>query len=94
MVPATERFPFLAPTNQQWHEQAERERKLVRDWLLGLMQQSPIKPATNDVLRQIAIDKSAASKRSFDTGWIWAIEDSGNHHRYDPRPRAMQGRPD
>jgi hypothetical protein len=52
------------------------------------MKQSRTKPATKDVLRQIAIETFGVSKGAFDFGWIAAIEDSGNHHWYDPAPRS------
>ena len=79
--------------NQQAYENAKRERALIRDWLLEMMKQSPIKPATKDVLREIAIKKFRVSKHSFDAGWIWAIEDSSNHHWYDPLPRRKKIQP-
>jgi len=52
------------------------------------------KPATKSVLRQIAMEKFGVSQKSFDGGWILAIEESGNRSWYDPLPRGKKTKPD
>jgi hypothetical protein len=74
-------------TNKQQYEKADRERRIVKEWLQELMRQSPIKPATKSELRQLAIEKFSVSQNAFDGGWIQAIEESGNRHWYDSLPR-------
>lgn len=77
----------MTPRQQAQYDKAERERKQVRDWLLELMAQSSIKPATKAELLAIARAKFGVSKNSFDNGWDWAIFDSGNEHWWNPSPR-------
>jgi hypothetical protein len=67
----------MTPKQKAMHDQAERERKIVRDWLAGLMAQSPNKPATKTELCAIAVDKFGVSKSSFNVGWDWAISTPG-----------------
>ena len=69
----------MTPLQRELQEQAERQRELVSEWLLSLMRQSTQKPATKDVLRQIAIDNFQVSKSAFDAGWNFAIMTSGCH---------------
>jgi len=56
------------------------------------MASSSEKPATKEILREEAIRRWGVSKTSFDMGWIFAIEDSGNQHWYDPSPRGKKRR--
>lgn len=77
----------LSPRSQQLYDQAEKQRKLCRDWLLYLMTQSSEKPATKEALRKEAMTRWGVSKSAFDGGWISAIEQTGNHHWYDLSPR-------
>jgi len=81
------KLPPVRLTNQQQYEKADRERRITKEWLLELMKQSPIKPATKGELRQLAIEKFGVSQNAFDGGWIMAIEESGNRHWYDSLPR-------
>jgi hypothetical protein len=46
------------------------------------------KPAAKAELRQEGIERFGVSKSSFDFAWIWAIEETKNHHWYDPLPRS------
>ena len=77
----------MTPSQRMIFENAERERELVCDWLLGLMAKSQNKPATKDALREIALKKFNISKASFDHGWNMAIMKSGNEHWWEPLPR-------
>jgi hypothetical protein len=81
------KLPPVRLTNQQQYEKADRDRRITKEWLLELMSQSPMKPATKGELRQLAIEKFGVSQNAFDGGWIQAIEQSGNHHWYDSQPR-------
>lgn len=73
---------------QEQFDKAQRERNQVRDWLLTLMAQSSVKPATKDQLWAIANAKFSVSKSSFDGGWDLAIIESGNEHWWKPLPRS------
>jgi hypothetical protein len=55
------------------------------------MMQSPHKPATKDVLREIAVHKFGVSKSSFNAGWDLAIIKSGNERWWDPLPWRKSG---
>jgi len=77
----------MTPSQRQLYEKAERERKLVCDWILELMTQSRDKPAIKNALREIAIKRFGVSKSSFDRGWNMAIIKSGNEHWWEPMPR-------
>jgi len=55
--------------------------------LLGLMDQSPINLATKSALRRMDIEKFGVSQKSFDGGWILAIEESGNRSWHLSLPR-------
>jgi hypothetical protein len=69
------------------YEKAKADRIQVCNWLLDLMMQSPHKPATKDVLREITVQKFGVSKSSFNAGWDMAIIESGNKHWWNPLPR-------
>lgn len=77
----------MTPRQQAQFDKADLERKKVCDWLLKLMAQSPIKPATKAELRAIAQAKFGVSKNSFDSGWDLAIIVSGNEQWWKPSPR-------
>ncbi len=57
-----------------------------------MMAKSREKPATKEQLRNEAIRRWGVSKRAFDSGWIGAIEATGNYHWYDPLPKGARGR--
>jgi hypothetical protein len=80
----------MTPKQRDQYDKARKEQIQVRDWLLGLMSQSPQKPATKDVLREIAIRKFRCSRTSFNGGWDWAIIESGNDHWWEPLPRRKK----
>jgi hypothetical protein len=58
------------------------------DWLLYIMTASSEKTWTKADLRDEAIERFAVSKSAFDFAWIWAIEETGNRHWYEPLPRS------
>ena len=37
-----------------------------------------------------AVERFAVSKSAFDFAWIWAIEETGNRHWYEPLPRSRR----
>ena len=75
------------------YDKAHAERKLCRDWLVYVMSSSAEKTRSKVDLRNEAMERFKVSKNSFDFGWIWAIEDTGNHHWYDPlRRRANKAK--
>jgi hypothetical protein len=71
--------------NAAIYQRAHEQRELCRDWLKFLMTQSSEKLATKEELREEAIRRWGVSKSAFDFGWIAAIEDTGNHHWYEPK---------
>jgi hypothetical protein len=82
----------LSPRSQQLHDKADKQRKLCRDWLVFLMAKSSEKPATKEALREEAVRRWGVSKGAFDFGWIWAIEDTGNSHWYEPSRKGRRDR--
>jgi hypothetical protein len=78
----------LSKRQQEASQIAERQRKLCRDWLVYVMTISSAKTRTKDDFCAEAMERFGVSKSAFDFGWIWAIEDTGNHHWYDPLPRS------
>jgi hypothetical protein len=78
----------LSQLQQETTRKAEQQRKLCRDWLVYIMTSSPAKTRTKEDLCAEAMERFRVSKSAFDFGWIWAIEDTGNHHWYDPLPRS------
>jgi hypothetical protein len=81
----------MTPKQQALFDKAEHERNQVRDWLLELMAQSSVKPATKAELFAIAQAKFGVSKNAFNGGWDLAIFRSGNEHWWEPLP-AKRGR--
>jgi len=84
----------LSPYNQHLHDEAKKQQKLCKDWLILLMGQSREKPATKEILRNEAIKRWGVSKGAFDKAWIGAIETTGNHHWYQSSPRRKVRRQD
>ncbi len=80
----------MTPNQQALFDKAERERAQVRDWLMQMMAQSPIKPATKAELCAIAQAKFGVSKNSFNAGWDSAIIVTGNEHWWEPLPRTAR----
>lgn len=80
----------LSPRAQAAHDTFEAQHKLCRDWLLNIMSASPERTRTKDDLCAEAIARFKVSKSAFDFGWMSAIEDSGNHHWYEPLPRRRR----
>lgn len=78
----------MTPSQKEQFDKAQSERNQVRDWLLMLMAQSSVKPATKAQLLAIAQSKFGVSKKSFEGGWDIAIIESGNEHWWKPYPRA------
>lgn len=77
----------LSPRMKAASDLADEQRKLCRDWLIFLMIKSSVKTRSKDDLRAEAMERFKVSKSAFDFGWTWAIEQTGNHHWYDPLPR-------
>jgi hypothetical protein len=46
------------------------------------------RPQRKADLRDEAIERFAVSKSAFDFAWIWAIEETGNRHWYEPLPQC------
>jgi len=80
----------VSPKQKALSEAAEAQRKLCLDWLLYIMAKSPVRTRTKEDLRTEAIERFKVSKQSFDFAWIWAIEETGNRHWYDPLPRSKK----
>lgn len=80
----------MTPKQQAQFDKVERERNQVRDWLLELMAQSAVKPATKAELCAIAQAKFGVSKNSFNAGWDLAIFATGNEHWWEPLPRSAR----
>jgi hypothetical protein len=80
----------LSPGQRAASDLADRQRRLCRDWLLYIMAASSEKTRTKADLRDEAIERFAISKSAFDFAWIWAIEETGNRHWYDPLPRSRR----
>src|SRR3977135_3032743 len=78
----------LSPRQQVACDLAERQ--LCRDWLLYIMAASSGKQRTKADLRDETIERFGVSKSTFDFAWIWAIEETGNRHCYDPLPRSRR----
>jgi hypothetical protein len=78
----------LSPRQKAAHDAAEAQRRLCRDWLLYIMSSSPERTRTKANLRDEAIERFKISKSAFDFAWIWAIEETGNRHWYEPLPRS------
>jgi len=75
---------------QQLFDEAEKQRKLCHDWLLSLMAKSREKPATKEALCAEAMRRWKVSRNAFDGGWGAAIEETGNHHWYQPGKRGQR----
>ena len=76
------------------YDKAHVERRLCRDWLVYLMHSSAEKTRSKVDLRKEAMERFKISQNSFDFGWIWAIEDTGNLNWYEPLPRrSKKGKP-
>ena len=71
-------------------EKAEAERCAARDWLLRFIWPGQPKPATKAALREAAMAELNISKNSFDTAWIWVIEETGRHDWYKPLLRGSK----
>jgi hypothetical protein len=54
------------------------------------MAASSEKTRTKADLRDEAIERFAVSKSAFDFAGIWAIEETGNRHWYEPLPRSRR----
>jgi hypothetical protein len=54
------------------------------------MSSSPEKTRTKADLRDEAIERFKVSKNAFDFAWIWAIEETGNRHWYEPLPQSRK----
>jgi len=80
----------LSPRQQAACDLAAAQRRLCRDWLIYIMTASSEKTRTKADLRAEAIARFQVSKSAFDFGWMWAIEDTGNHHWYEPLPRSRR----
>jgi hypothetical protein len=80
----------LSPRQQAACDVAKAQRRLCRDWLIDIMTASSEKTRTKADLRAEAIARFKVSKSAFDFGWMWAIEDTGNHHSYEPLPRSRR----
>jgi hypothetical protein len=80
----------LSPRQKAAYEAAEAQRRLCRDWLLYVMSSSSEKTRTKADLRAEAIERFKVSKSAFDVAWIWAIEETGNRHWYEPLPRSRR----
>ncbi len=80
----------LSPRQQAVCDLAAAQRRLCRDWLIYIMTASSEKTRTKADLRAEAIARFQVSKSAFDFGWMWAIEDTGNHHWYEPLPRSRR----
>ena len=74
-------------------DKADAERKLCRDWLLGIMRSSPVKTRSKADLRAEAIARFKVSKAAFDAGWDWATMESGNEHWWEPLRRSKANSP-
>ena len=71
-------------------EAANAQRKLCRDWLIYIMTSSPTKTRTKADLCNEAMRRFKVSKGSFDAGWTWAIEATGQHDWYEPLRRRTK----
>jgi hypothetical protein len=80
----------LSPRQRAACDVADAQRRLCRDWLLYVMSSSPEKTRTKADLRAEAIERFKVSKSAFDCAWIWAIEETGNRHWYEPLPRSRK----
>jgi hypothetical protein len=80
----------LSPRQKAACDAADAQRRLCRDWLLYIMSSSAEKTRTKADLRDEAIERFRVSKNAFDFAWIWAIEEMGNRHWYEPLPRSRK----
>jgi hypothetical protein len=80
----------LSPRQKSAYDAAEAQRRLCRDWLLYIMSSSSERTRTKANLRDEAIERFKVSKSAFDCAWIWAIEETGNRHWYEPLPRSRR----
>lgn len=70
--------------NRALFEKADEERRRCRDWLSNFMWDKQPKFLTKAELREVAMRDLKVSKKSFDSAWIEAIEQSGRHDWYEP----------
>jgi hypothetical protein len=80
----------LSPRQQVACDLAERQRRLCRDWLLYIMAASSEKTRTKADLRDEAIERFGFQRARSTSLGIWAIEETGNRHWYDPLPRSRR----
>lgn len=75
------------PSRQAMMDKAIADRKRITDWLLPHVARGE-KAFTKDQYRQLATnDLGPISKAAFDFAWVSAIEQTGRHDWYLPRPR-------
>jgi hypothetical protein len=73
--------------HRQAFAEADVRRRRCADWLRTLMTQGHPKPATKAELCAWARANLDVNKSNFDEAWIMAIEETGRHDWYEPRPR-------
>ena len=77
-------MPKLPPSMLAPYEKAQAERKRCQEWLIRIMQASPVKTRSKDDLRAEAMRDLTVSKSSIDYAWVVAIEELGYHDWYEP----------
>ena len=68
-------------------ERADEERRRCRDWLSKFHAGQTAKVFDESRAREAAMRDLKVSKKSFDSGWIEAIGQSGRHDWYKPLRR-------
>ncbi len=74
----------LRLSNEARQAMTEIEQLRCKIWLRAFMQGRLPKIATKAELRDLAKQKLGVSKASFDTAWVWAIEETGRTDWYEP----------
>jgi hypothetical protein len=80
----------LSPRQKAACDVADAQRRLCRELAPLRHELIPRENAHEGYLRAEAIERFKVSKNAFDFAWIWAIEETGNHHWYEPLPRSRK----
>lgn len=72
----------MIPRKQQLFDQAQAERRRCASWLVERMRDGKQKALTKAQYREQAMAELKISKKSFDSAWVWAIEETGRHDWY------------
>jgi hypothetical protein len=83
---------MLKGRKKELWDKAEAERQRCRQWLLNQIRPGQPKGVTKAQLRSAAMSELKISKKSFDSAWIAAIEETRRHDWYQPLRRHRHTR--